>query len=234
MKGSAKSAPPAVSALAAGVKRRIRLLVVDDHPVVRKGISACLGRHSNFEVVGEAGDGEAALSQARELAPDIVLMDLDLPQMDGLVVTEILRREQPRLKVLILSMHSSSESVLRIFKAGARGYVLKGASPEELVRAVETVQAGETFFSPEVARLALNQFVDRVGDRAADELTAREREVLMQIADGLSNKEIASRLNMGVRTVETHRERLMRKLNIHSVAGLTKYAIGRGWVTLRH
>jgi len=216
------------------MKRRLRLLVVDDHPVVRKGISSCLARHPDFEVVGEAGDGQAALGKARELAPDIVLMDLDLPQIDGLAVTEILHREQPRLKVLILSMHSSSECVLRILKAGARGYVLKGASPEELVQAIEAVEAGETFFSPEVARLALNRFVEGAGENAAGQLTARERDVLIQIAEGLSNKEIASRLNVGVRTVETHRGRIMRKLNIHSVAGLTKYAVGKGMVALRH
>jgi two-component system nitrate/nitrite response regulator NarL len=250
VKGAAKSARSTVSALAAGgaglprpgaagqgtpaIKRRIRLLVVDDHPVVRKGISFCLGRHPGFEVVGEAGDGQAALSKARELAPDIVVMDLDLPQMDGLAVTEMLRRERPRVKVLILSMHASSEYILQLIKAGARGYVLKGASPEELVRAIETVQTGGTFFSPEAARLALNQFVDGVGEKAAGELTAREREVLIRIADGLSNKEIAGRLSVGVRTVETHRERIMRKLNIHSIAGLTKYAIGRGWVTAKY
>ena len=216
------------------VKRPIQLLVVDDHPVVRRGIVSCLARHPNFQVVGEAGDGEAALGKARELGPDIVLMDLDLPQMDGLAVTEILRRERPGVKVLILSMHSSAECVMRMLKAGARGYVLKGASPEELVQAIETVEAGETFFSPQVARLALNQLVDGSGEEAAGELTAREREVLIQIADGLSNKEIAARLSLGVRTVETHRERIMRKLSIHSIAGLTKYAIGRGWVTLRH
>jgi DNA-binding NarL/FixJ family response regulator len=215
-------------------KRPLRLLLVDDHPVVRKGLSSCLARRPDFDVVGEAGDGQAALDKARELAPDIVLMDLDLPQVDGLAVTEILRRERPRIKVLILSVHSSSDCVLRILKAGACGYVLKGASPEELVRAVRTVAAGETFFSPEVARLALDQFVEGVGEKGAGRLTAREREVLIQIAEGLTNKEIASRLNVGVRTVETHRGRIMRKLDIHSIAGLTKYAVRKGLVALRH
>ena len=214
-------------------KRPIQLLVVDDHPVVRKGIISCLARSPNLRVVGEAGDGEAALGKARELAPDIVLMDLELPRMDGLAVTEVLRRERPGVKVLILSMHSDAQCVMRILKAGARGYVLKGASPEELVQAIERVEAGETVFSPEVARLALNHLVEGAAEEPAVELTAREREVLVQIADGLSNKEIATRLNLGVRTVETHRERIMHKLNIHSIAGLTKYAIGRGWVTLR-
>jgi two-component system nitrate/nitrite response regulator NarL len=214
-------------------RRRLRLVIVDDHPLVRKGIGSCLDRRPEFEVVAEAGDGKAAVDIAKALAPDIVLMDLELPLMDGLAVTELLRRENPDIKVLILSMHSSPEQVLRILKAGARGYVLKGAPPEVLVQAIETVQAGHTFFSPEVAQVAMDRFADGAGQKPAGEVTTREREVLIQIADGLSNKEIAIRLNLGVRTVESHRERIMRKLGIHSVAGLTKYAIGRGWVAVR-
>ncbi len=214
-------------------RRPLRLLVVDDHPLVRRGISSCLDRRPEFEVVAEAGDGKAAVDLAQTLTPDIVLMDLELPEMDGLAVTEVLRRENPEIKVVILSMHSSPEQVLRILKAGARGYVLKGASPEVLVEAIETVEAGHTFFSPEVAQVAMDGFADGGADKPASQVTAREREVLIQIADGLSNKEIATRLNLGVRTVESHRERIMRKLGIHSVAGLTKYAIGRGWVAVR-
>jgi len=233
-RGLATPRQPEAAAAGRKVKRRIKLLVVDDHPVVRKGISSCLAHHPNFDVVGEAGDGQAALNKARELAPDIALLDLDLPQMDGLAVTEVLRREQPNVKVLILSMHSNSEYVMRTLRSGARGYLLKGASPEELVQAIETVEAGETFFSPEIARLALDQFVRAAGEKPPAELTTREREVVLQIADGLSNKEIASHLGVGVRTVETHRARIMRKLNIHSIAGLTKYAIAKGWVILRH
>jgi DNA-binding NarL/FixJ family response regulator len=131
-------------------------------------------------------------------------------------------------------MHSSPEQVLRMIKAGARGYVLKGAAPDVLVQAIETVEAGGTFFSPEVAQVAFNQFVEGAGQKTRAELTDREREVLTQIADGFSNKEIAGQLNLGVRTVESHRERIMRKLDIHNIAGLTKYAIGQGWVTVRH
>ena len=214
------------------MKRRIKLLLVDDHPVVRKGISSCLARHEHLQVVGEAGNGEEAIRKTRELAPDIVLMDIDMPEMNGLTVTELLRKESPKIKVLILSMHSNSEYVMRIIQSGASGYVLKEAPTEELLRAIEAVNAGEAFFSPEVARVALNKYVRGITDTAVAQLTNREREVLIQIAEGLSNKEIASKLGVGVRTVETHRERIMRKLNIHSVAGLTKFAISQGLVSL--
>jgi two-component system nitrate/nitrite response regulator NarL len=215
------------------MKRRVKLLVVDDHPVVRKGITSCLAQHEHLQIVGEAADGQEALRKARELLPDIVLMDIDLPKLNGLAVTEMLRKELPRIKVLILSVHSNTDYVLRIVHCGAHGYVLKDAAAEEIVRAIDTVNSGEAFFSPEVARVALNQFVRGGGNNAnASVLTAREREVLIHIAEGLSNKEIAAKLGVGVRTIETHRERIMRKLNIHSVAGLTKFAISQGLSSL--
>ena len=216
------------------VKNQIKILLVDDHPVVRKGLVSCLSHHTNLDVAGEAGDGQEALRKARELAPDVIIMDIDMPQMDGLAVTDVLRKEMPQVKVIIMSMHRHTEYVLRILQSGARGYVLKDASTDELVKAIETVSSGESFFSRDVARLALNQFVrGNTAGANGTNLTNREREVLTQIAEGLSNKEIASRLGVGVRTVETHRERIMRKLNIHSVAGLTKYAISKGLITLR-
>ena len=215
------------------MKNRIKLLVVDDHPVVRKGISLCLARHETLEVAGEAADGRDAIRKSRELQPDIVLMDINMPHMSGLAVTEQLRREMPKIKVLILSMHGNTDYVLRILQSGARGYVLKDAPPEELVRAIETVHAGDTYFSADVARLALNQFVrGNTGNPQAPQLTNREREVLILVADGFSNKEIASQLGVGVRTVETHRERIMRKLDIHTIAGLTKFAIVQGLVSV--
>jgi DNA-binding NarL/FixJ family response regulator len=214
------------------MKKRIKLLLVDDHPVVRKGISSCLARHEHLQIVGEAADGVEALKKARELMPDIVLMDIDMPEKDGLEVTELLRKELPKIKVLVLSMHSNTDYVMRIIQSGASGYILKEAPTEDLVRAIDIVNTGEAFFSPEVARVALNKYVRGGADDPAAQLTNREREVLVQIAEGLSNKEIANKLGVGVRTVETHRERIMRKLNIHSVAGLTKFAISKGLISL--
>jgi len=213
-------------------KKLIRLLLADDHPVVRNGLRAFIGKVKHLELIGEATNGGEAYNLALKLAPDILLMDISMPEMDGLVVAEKLRKEAPAVKVIILSMHSSREYVTRIVQAGARGYVLKNAPSEELLHAIDAVASGEAFFSPDVARLVLNQYVNESGETPLEKLTAREREVLILIAGGGSNKEIAVKLNLGVRTVETHRERVMRKLDIHSVAGLTKFAISHGLVGL--
>jgi two-component system, NarL family, nitrate/nitrite response regulator NarL len=212
---------------------KIRILVVDDHPIVRRGISMCLASQPRIQILGEAGDGREALNLVRELKPDVVLMDIDMPQMNGMAVTDLLRHEMPEIKVIILSMYANTDYVMRIIECGARGFVLKEAPPQELLQAIETVYAGQTHFSPDVARVALNQVVRGNGESTpASRLTNREREVLVHIADGFSNKEIASQLSIGVRTVETHRERIMRKLDIHTVAGLTRFAIAQGMVSL--
>jgi two-component system nitrate/nitrite response regulator NarL len=215
------------------MKTRIRLLIADDHPVVRQGLVACLERIDNLAIVGEARDGFEAVSLCRQCKPDLVLMDIAMPRMSGLAAAEMLRRELPQIKVLILTMHTTGEYVKRVLQCGAFGYVLKDSSPENLALAIEAVYRGEPYFSPEIAGLALGQFVrGPAGESASECLTCREREVLIQIADGFSNKEIACRLGVGVRTVETHRERIMRKLDIHSAAGLTRYALARGLVGL--
>jgi DNA-binding NarL/FixJ family response regulator len=212
-------------------KRMIKVLLVDDHPVVRHGIRACLRPCPCIAVIGEAANGREALDRVRELSPDLVLMDVEMPEMDGLITTEILRRQCPKIKVVILSMHNHSEYVMRIVKSGASGYVLKGAPAAELVRAIEEACAGGTFFSPEVALTALDQIARRTSDwQNGDPLSLREREVLVAIAEGLSNKQIACRLGVGIRTIETHRERITHKLNIRTVAGLTKFAIANGLV----
>ncbi len=214
-------------------KGKIKLLVADDHPVVRKGLQLCLARQERLKLVGEAADGDEAVQKTKELLPDVLLLDIGMPRMNGLAVTELLRKEAPKVKILILSMHSNKEYVFRVIQAGAHGYVSKEASPEELLQAIETVHSGAAFFSPEVAQAALNQLVNNGGKKEPfAQLTTREREVLVLIAEGQSNKEIACKLNVGVRTIETHRERIMRRLNIHSVAGLTKFAIANGMVSL--
>lgn len=186
-----------------------------------------------MKMVGEAVDGDEALRKARELKPDVVLMDISMPGRNGLEVTEVLRKEAPDMKVLILSVHGNKNYIGRVIQAGAHGYVSKEAPPEELVRAIEVVNAGEAFFSEDVMRTALTEFVVNPGKKAPfSQLTGREREVLIRIAEGLSNKEIADQLNIGVRTIETHRERIMRRLNIHSVAGLTRYALANELISL--
>jgi len=214
-------------------KQIIKVLVADDHPVVRKGLQTCLARQGHLRIVGEAADGDEALRKARELSPDVVLMDISMPGMNGLAVTEVLRKEAPEIKVLVLSVHTNKDYIFRVIQAGAHGYVSKEAPPEELIRAIESVSEGEPHFSEDIARAALNEFVSSGGKKEPfTQLTSREREVLVLIAEGQSNKEIADRLGIGVRTIETHRERIMRRLGIHSVAGLTKYAIANGLISL--
>ncbi len=212
-------------------RKKIRLLLVDDHPVVRRGMRSCLEGIRHVEVVDEAVDGKEAVNKVKELAPDIVLMDIDMPNMNGLEATKFIREEHPDTRVLILSVHTNKDYVLQIIRSGAQGYILKDTPPADLVRAIEAVDNGEPFFSPDISQIVLNQYLEEAGADASGDsvkLTTRERQVLAMIAEGQSNKEMANTLGVGVRTIETHRERVMNKLNIHSVAGLTKYAITNG------
>jgi two-component system, NarL family, nitrate/nitrite response regulator NarL len=230
---STKQAPRPTRQLVSAKKQIIKVLVADDHPVVRKGLQACLARQQNIRIAGEAVDGDDALRKARELKPNVVLMDISMPGMNGLAVTQVLRKELPLVKVLVISVHRNKDAVFRVIQAGAHGYVSKEAPSEEVVRAIEMVASGEPFFSEEIARAALTEFVNSGGKKEPfSQLTSREREVLVLIAEGQSNKEIADKLGIGVRTIETHRERIMRRLNIHSVAGLTKYAIANQLIAL--
>ena len=215
------------------LKYQIKVLVADDHPVVRKGLQSCLARQERIKIVGEAADGDEALKKTRELGPDVVLLDLDMPRLDGLAVAQRIRKECPKVRILILSVHTNKEYIFRIIQAGAHGYVSKESSPEELLRAIESVCAGEAFFAPQIAQAALSELVCGGGKtQPFVQLTVREREVLALVAEGQSNKEVARHLGIGVRTIETHRERIMEKLDIHTIAGLTRFAIRNGVISL--
>lgn len=214
----------------------IRVLVVDDHPMIRQGICLNLAKHPRLVVVGEAENGRQALELARQLQPDVILLDISMPGMDGLEAARQLRRDCPRSKVLIFTMHDDEQHVVQVIRAGAHGYLMKDSATEELIRAIETVVTDRTFFSPEAARHVVSALSHRETNAAAGApraLSRREREVLVLIAAGKSNPEIAAQLGLGARTVQTHRERMMRKLNVHSVAELTRYAIATGLVSAR-
>lgn len=221
------------SSAACSRKGGVKVLLADDHPVVRQGLKSCLSQHEWLKIVGEASDGEEAVEKALQLSPDVVLMDISMPRVSGFDATERLRQQAPSVKVLVLSAHNNREYLLRMVQAGAHGFISKEASTDELLEAIDSVHSGQTFFSPEVAGAVMQQLVRNGGNfEPFAQLTAREREVLALIAEGKTNKEVAGELNIGLRTVETHREQLMRRLDIHSVAGLTKFAIAKGLIPL--
>jgi DNA-binding NarL/FixJ family response regulator len=207
----------------------IRVLVADDHMIVRTGIRHVLESEPGFEVVGEAANGADALALAAELRPDVVVLDISMPDVSGLELAARLR-DTGGTRVLILSMHNNAEYVLESVRAGAHGYLLKDTAATELRTAIRAVCQGESYFSPPVAsRLSAAVRGERdQGPGGLEQLTAREREVLLGIAQGRTNKEIATELRISHRTVETHRESLMRKLQIRTVAELTRFALGAG------
>lgn len=207
----------------------IRILVVDDHPVVREGLRSILGSFSEVSIAGEASSGPEAIVSSQRLKPDVVLMDISMPQMSGIEATAILKREAPTCKVLALSMHNNRSYVSQALRAGARGYILKDTPPRELVQAISAVVDGSLPISPQAANaLVSGEF--KAGDEAR--LSPREVDVLRYIAEGKTNKEIGAALGVGVRTVETHRENLIRKLGRSTVAELTRYAITHGFAEL--
>lgn len=210
--------------------RAIRVLVADDHMIVRTGIRHVLEGQAEFEVVGEAASGEEALELTPQLKPDVVLLDISMPGPSGLQVTERLRATSPGTRVLILSMYDNAEYVLESVRAGAHGYLLKDTAATELRDAVRTVCRGESYFSPPVATRLTAAVRGEEPHPGLDQLTGREREVLLGIARGQTNKEIAGELGISHRTVETHRESLMRKLKLRSVAELTRFALSAGLV----
>jgi two-component system nitrate/nitrite response regulator NarL len=209
-----------------------RILLVDDHPVLRKGLLACLSDRANLMVVGEAADGFEALRKVGELNPDLVLMDVEMPRMDGLVATKALCKRFPKTRVLILSMHNNPEYIVQAIQMGARGFALKSLPAEELIKAIEIVQRGEPFFSAQAVSAADHHRAETDAPKNSSGLYEREKEVLVHLAAGFGNREIAEALSISVRTVESHRARLMKKLNIHTIAGLTRYALSQGLVSL--
>ena len=210
------------------MNNKIKVLLVDDHPLVLDGISARLEGEQSLEVVGMANDGKQALEQAEKLNPDVVLMDISMPVMTGFEATEHFRQQQPEVKVLILSMHDDREYILKLIKCGASGYVLKDVSSSELITAIETVYRGGTYFSSGASQALFSELGQETPPSASPEeepLTNREKDVLKLLAEGNSNKEVARELDISVRTVETHRQNIKAKLDIHTAAGLARYAI---------
>ncbi len=205
------------------------VLLADDHALVRAGLRKILEAQPGFAVVGEAADGRAALAALKEQPVDVVVLDLSMPGADGFEVLRRAKGIRPGLKVLVLTMHTSPEYVTRAVREGADGYLLKDSAVQDLVAAIQSVMAGREYYSPPVQR-ELTEMLRGGGRRAAEPITGREREVLKMVAEGLSTKEIASRLDISSRTVETHRANLMRKLGLRSVARLTQYAIRAGLI----
>ncbi|MEL0635448.1 MULTISPECIES: response regulator transcription factor [Marinomonas] len=202
---------------------RIRVLLVDDHMLVLDGLQARLEMEANIDVIGTAANGLEALEKAKLLQPDLVVMDVSMPVLNGLDATKRFRSEQANIKILMLSMHNDKEYILSLIQSGANGYVLKDVPSEELVQAITIVHQGGTYFSSKASDALFGQLA--VTTAAEEMLSPRESSVLIEVASGWSNKEIAQRLKISVRTVETHRQNIKRKLNIHSSAGLVKYAI---------
>jgi len=212
---------------------RIRTLLADDHILVRAGLRKLLETIAEVEVVGEASDGLALLALAAQLQPKLVLMDISMPGLNGLEATGRLIRADPEIRVIVLSMHQNEEYVRQALRHGAAGYLLKDAAPMELDLAVRAVLRGETYLSPTVSKGVVSDYVQRLRaeEKPGNLLTQRQREVLQLVAEGHSSKEIARRLDLSVKTVDTHRTQLMKQLDIHEVAGLVRYAMRNGLIS---
>ncbi|MFQ5674326.1 MAG: response regulator [bacterium] len=214
---------------------RLKILLADDHKIVRDGLHSLLKKEAGMEVIGEADNGRETVQLAREMEPDIIIMDISMPDLNGVEATRQIISNSPEAKIIALSMHSDKRFVKGILSAGAKGYLLKDSAFEELVDAIHTVVSGKFYLSSGIAGVVVK---DYIGSKSAknllnsDLLSAREREVLQLIAEGKSTKEVAATLHVSVKTIETHRQKIMQKLNIHSVAGLTRFAIREGLSSL--
>jgi two-component system response regulator NreC len=214
---------------------KIRVLLAEDHTIVRKGLRALLENEPEIEVIGEAEHGGEAVQMTQQLLPDVVLMDISMPILDGLKATRQIKTQLPEVKVLILTRYANEEYVFQILRAGASGYVVKRAAPTELVLAIQSVYRGDSFLSPAISGKVIEEYIRKakaIEKNSYDMLTDREREVLQLIAEGHSNREIADLLHISIKTVENHRASLMEKLHIHGTTELVKYAIRKGVISL--
>jgi DNA-binding NarL/FixJ family response regulator len=214
--------------------KKVTVLLVDDHAVVRQGLRALLESEGGMVVVGEAENGREAVALTKKTLPDVVVMDVAMPGMNGLEATRRIVRNIPATKVLVLTSYGDDDYVTQLMEAGAIGYLVKQTAAEDLLKAIHQVHAGKAFFSPSIAKRLRSEAHGAVPAgqpaRKIASLTSREAEVLQLIAEGLANKQIAAELSISIKTVEKHRQQAMNKLNIHDVAGLTRYAISKGWV----
>ena len=213
----------------------LRILIADDHDVARRGIRTLLDNHAGWQVCGEAKDGRETVEMASQLRPDLILLDVGMPNLNGLEATRQILANSPNTLILILTMHDTDQVVREVLRAGARGFLLKSDAGRDLIAAVEALQQKRTFFTTKVSQMVLTGFLNRdEPDQAqnddASQLTSREREVIQLLAEGKTSKEVAVTLNLSVKTAETHRTNLMRKLDLHSVADLTRYAVRNGIV----
>jgi len=215
--------------------KKIRVVVADDHTILRQGIKALLDNQEEIEVVGEAKDGREAIKAIEELSPDVILMDIAMPGLNGLEATRRIKKKFPKTKVVVLTMHTNEEYIFQILNAGADGYLVKETAFQYLISAINSVHRGEAFMSPSISKKVMTDYIQRAqGEEKVgfDTLTTREREILQLVAEGNSNKKIAEALFISPKTVETHRAHIMDKLNIHDSAGLIKYAIRKGMINL--
>jgi len=211
---------------------KIKVLLAEDHTIVREGIRSLLESQMDIEVIGEAENGLDAVRKTQKLRPDVVIMDISMPTLNGIDATRLIKKRVPNTKVLILTIHEQEEYAVQILKAGASGYLVKKTAMSELVAAIRAVNQGLSFLSPYVSKMMLDKYIrgtERVSTKK-EAITVRERQILQLIAEGHTNKEIAKILFLSVRTVEKHRANIMNKLDIHDVAGLTRYAIEKGLI----
>lgn len=217
--------------------KAITLFLADDHPVVREGIKASLSGNRTIKVIGEASDGKEAVTAAKKLKPDVILMDIQMPEMSGLEATKILVKALPKTKILALTTHDNKEYIVNMTKLGAKGYVFKDTPPSELVKAIETICSGGVFYSPKAGKVLSEELEEMAGRPSANpfsDLTPREVEVLRLIVSGSNNNDIAKTLNVSPRTVHAHKHHIASKLGVTNVAGLTTIALREGVISLEH